>query len=136
MKDLRPALRAFLLGDAAISTAVGGARLFPIKMPQGTKVASIVYSRISGRGDHHMMGPSGLGRPRYQIDAWAPSADAAVSLADLVKVRLDGFRGVMGSGQAAVVVQGVFLADEREDYDDTVTMNRLSRDYFIDFEEV
>lgn len=139
MKDIRPALRAFLSGDTAIAAIVGSgsaARIYPVKLPQGTKTASIVYMRISGAGIYHMAGPSGLAMPRYQIDAWALTGDAATTLANLIKDRIDGFRGVMGTGPAAVTVQGVFMVDEREDYDDTVAMSRMSRDYFIDHEEL
>lgn len=134
MKDIRPALRAFLLADAGIA-AVVGTRVYPIKIPQGVNAASIVYTRISGAGDYHMAGPSGLAMPRYQLDSWAPTADAATALANLIKDRISGFRGVMGTGPIAVTVQGAFLLDEREDYDDTPKLHRMSRDYAIDFEE-
>jgi hypothetical protein len=134
--DLRPALRAFLLGDASIFDAVGGAlpvpRIFPVVLPQGVKDPSIVYTRISGQGDHHMQGASGLARPRYQIDAYARKAEDANALADLVKARLDGFRGAMG----AVNVQGVFFETERDDYQAESELHRVSRDYFIWFEEL
>jgi hypothetical protein len=130
MKDIRPALREFLLGDAAITTVVG-TRVFPIKIPQGVTAASIVYTRISGDGDYTMQGPSGFVSPRIQIDAWAGSADAAANLANLVKDRLDGYRGVMGSGGGAITVHGVFIADQREDYDDAAQLHRSGRDYFI-----
>lgn len=134
MKDIRPALRAFLLADAGIA-AVVATRVYPIKIPQGVNAASIVYTRVSGQGIYHMGGPSGLAMPRYQVDAWAPKADDATTLANLIKGRIDGFRGVMGAGAEAVTVQGVFLIDEREDYDDAVKLHRMSRDYAIDFEE-
>ena len=144
MKDIRPALVAFLYGDALINAAVegnktrqqGGSRIFPVKLPQGTKAASIVYTRVSGQGVYHMGGDSGLAMPRYQIDAWGLTPDAATALANLIKDRLSGYRGVMGSGGAAVTVQGVFMLDEREDYDAAVEMSRMSRDYAIDHEEV
>lgn len=135
MKDIRPALREFLLGDSNI-VALVVARIYPIKMPQGTNVASIVYSRISGQSDYKMEGPTGLSRPRIQIDAWAPTADAAVTLANRVKDRIDGYSGVMGSGATSVTVQGVFMADERESYDDVVQMFGVSRDYFMHYEEL
>lgn len=78
-----------------------------------------------------MQGPTGYARLRLQIDAWAPSADAASNLSNLIKARMDGYRGVMGSGANAVQVHGVFIADQREDYDDTVQLHRNSRDYFV-----
>jgi hypothetical protein len=140
VKDIRPALRSFLLADAAISTAVAGARVYSARLPQGQRLASIVYTRVSGIGDYHMQGASGLGRPRFQIDAWAPLQDDATALANLVKDRIDGFRGVMADDASPpavtpVTVQGAFQVDEREDYDATVELHRVSRDFEIWFEE-
>ena len=133
--DLRVGLRAYLLDDAAISAAVGGARIYPIKLPQGQTLASIVYSRISGQGDHHMEGPSGLNRVRIQIDCWATTADAADLLARQVKERIDGYHGSMlwgdDSPDEAIIVQGVFFDSEREDYDETAQMYRFSNDYIV-----
>lgn len=129
--DLRSALRAFLLADAAISSAVGGARVFPVVVPQGETRASVVYARISGEGDYHTQGPSGLARPRYQIDAYAKTQDEAAALANLVQDRIDGYRGLMGS----VPVQGVFLESERDDYHDAAKLHRVSRDYVIFYAE-
>lgn len=139
MKDIRPGLFTFLMAsppiyvavDGAITLENGGSRIFPVVLKPGVKKNSIVYSRISGEGDYTMAGPSGYARPRYQIDAWSPTMPAAVSLANFVKDALDGFTGAMGSGANAVFVQGVFLAGEREDYDDKIEMFRVSRDYFI-----
>jgi hypothetical protein len=138
LKDIRPALREFLLDDAAISAAVGGTRVFPLVLPQGIIDTSIVYTRISGIGDHHMQGPSGLNRPRYQIDAWAESIDDAIVLADQIKQRIDGFSGTMlfgASPQSGVDIRGIFFVDEREDFDNDAHLYRVSRDYMIWFEE-
>lgn len=139
LADPRVGLRAYLLDDATISAAVGAARIYPIILPQGQKLASIVYSRISGQGDHHMEGASGLNRTRMQIDCWAPTADAADLLARQVKERIDGYRGSMlwgeDSPEEAIVVQGIFFDSEREDYDDEAKMYRSSKDYLIWYEE-
>lgn len=134
MKDIRPGLFAFLAADASIAAAVtegGISRIYPIRLPQGMKVSAIVYTRVSGEGDYTMQGRTGYARPRYQIDAWAPTIPAAASLANFVKDALDGFTGAMGTGANAFFVQGVFVAAEREDYDDKVEMYRVSRDFFI-----
>ena len=138
IKDIRPALRSFLLADPQIAAMVGGQRIFPLRLPQGIREPSIVYARITGLGDHHMQGASGLTRPRYQVDAWAKSADDATRLADLIKARLDGYRGSMtapGSPPEVVTVQGAFFETERESYDGDVEMYRVSRDYLIWWEE-
>ena len=135
VKDIRPALYSFLMDDLNISSIVGGARIYPVKLLQGVIDPSIVYNRISGQGDHHSEGPSGLTRPRIQIDCYATTHDQAVSLADKVKTRLDGYKGVMGLGQTAVNVQGVFFDSDRDDFDPDQKLYRVSRDYIIWFEE-
>jgi hypothetical protein len=142
LTDLRVGLRAYLLDDATIAAVVdsGAAaspryRIFPIKLPQGEKRTSIVYTRISGQGDHHMQGPSGLNRARVQVDCWAPTADAADLLARQVKERIDGYGGSIlwgdDSPEEAIVVQGIFFDNEREDYDDTAQMYRSGKDYIV-----
>jgi Protein of unknown function (DUF3168) len=139
LKDIRSALRRFLLADPAIAAIVGtNNRIYPVRLPQGQRLPSIVYSRVSGMGDHHMQGASGLSSPRFQIDAWAPTIDEAANLADLVQERIDGYRGPMpntGSPADDVEVQGVFLDNERDDYQSDIDMNRVSRDYIVWYEE-
>ncbi|MEY9580960.1 hypothetical protein ABIE88_008536 [Bradyrhizobium diazoefficiens] len=134
MMDIRPGLFAFFAADSVIGplvTASGVSRIFPIVLPQGVKLTSIVYTRISGQGDYTMQGASGYTAPRYQIAAWAPTADAAVRLANAIKDAFDGFKGAIGTGNDAVDVQGVFCGDQRETYDDIVQMFGVMRDYFV-----
>jgi hypothetical protein len=135
LKDIRPALRAFLLADASISAAVGASRIYPDEMPQGVTATSLVFQEISNAGDHHMQGPSGLARPRMQVTAWAMTKDAAYALGLLVKGRLDGYVGVMGSGGAAVMVQGVFFDSSRNVKDDAASLYGRQQDFLIWFEE-
>jgi uncharacterized protein DUF3168 len=139
LADIRPALRAYLLADATIATAVGGARVFPTVMPQGVQATSIVYNVISEVTDHHTQGPSGLVMVRVQIDAYALTTDAADSLARAVKERIDGTSGLWTYGsdspQDAVTVQGVFAETARTDYQADPILFRSSRDYMIHFSE-
>lgn len=140
IKDIRPALRAFLLADSQVASAVGSSRIFPSTMPQGESRPSLVFNRVTGVGDYHMQGPSGLAQVRFQIDAYAQDPDAATALANLVKDRIDGFRGVMGDDGSPpsvtpVRVQGVFQQMERDDYQADVSLYLLSRDYLIVYEE-
>jgi len=138
LADMRVGLRAYLLDDAAIA-AIVGSRVHPLVLPQGDTGPSIVYSRISAVGDHHMSAASGLVQTRLQLDCWAASLDNAAALADLVKQRLDGFSGTMLWGEdspaEAIVVQGIFFDGEREDFDNAAKLHRVSRDYLIWYEE-
>jgi hypothetical protein len=140
--DLRPALRAYLLGDATISTDVGGTRIHPTVLPQGTNgpaVPAIVYNVISEITDHHTQGASGLVVVRMQVDAYAATPNEADALARAVKERIDGVRGAWAYGtgrpQDSVTVQGVFAETARTDYQADAKLYRTSRDYMIHFEE-
>lgn len=143
VKDLRPALVAFLYGDSTISTLVGGGvtkanggrRIDPIRVRQGITAASLVYNTISGIGDHHNEGPSGLGTERIQIAAWAATPDEAQALARAVKNRLDGYRGAMGSGADEVAVEGVFFDTWRDQEDQTAKLFGKTADYIFKYDE-
>lgn len=140
IKDIRPALRTFLLADSAISAAVGGVRIYPIKLPAGVPAGpAIVYSLISEQNDYHMQGPSGLVAARFQIDAWALTSDLASSLAILVKARLGGYLGPMVYGTNSpkdyITVRGVFVRDASFNFDAVAVLHRASRDYMIHFAE-
>lgn len=130
LKDIRTGLRTFLLADAAIAALVG-TRIYPVKLPQGVSGTSLILNEISGQGDHHMQGASGLVTVRMQIGAWATTADGAHALFLAVKEAIDGYRGLMGD----VTVQGVFI-DSWRDIDDTVANLRGKvADYFIHYSE-
>jgi len=131
LNDIRSALRLHLLANSNVSPIIDGTRMYPVVLPQGVTEPSIVYHLVSGIGDHTMQGPSGLNRPRLQLDAYAQSYDDAVELADLVKEALDGYSGLM----SIVPVQGAFFDTEREDYQSDVKLYRVSRDYLIWVEE-
>jgi hypothetical protein len=139
LADIRPALRAYLLGDATIAAAVGGTRVFPTVLPQGVKATSIVYNVISEVTDHHTQGPSGLVMVRVQVDAYALTTDAADALARAVKERIDGFAGVWAYGSSSppdsVEIQGCFADTARTDYQSDAELHRVSRDYRIHFSE-
>lgn len=130
LADIRGGLRTYLLADAPVAALVG-TRVYPVKLPQGVTAASLVYNEISGQGDHHMEGASGLVTARMQIGAWATTADAAHGLFLAVKEAIDGYQGLMGS----VYVQGVFI-DSWRDIDDTVANLRGKvADYMIHYAE-
>lgn len=136
--DIRRGLRQYLLDDASIAAIVSD-RVYHVRMPQGNRLPCIVFTRISDQPDNHMQGPSGLAKPRVQVDSWAVDGDTAAQLADLVKERLDGSRGQWlwgeDSPEEALVVQGVFPLYLRDYYDDDSQMYRVGRDYFIWFAE-
>lgn len=131
MKDLRPALRTYLLDDPVISGLVGGVRIHHARLPQNQVEPSVVYFKVSETGDYHMQGDSGLGQTRMQIDAWAQTSDAATELANAVYDRLSGAKPIVSIGSDFVNIKGSFLAAGRDDYDDVARMFRISRDFIV-----
>lgn len=147
-KDIRPYLRNFLLEDAAIAALVA-TRIFPSVIPQGIRLACLVYNKISNPQDYHHTGPIDLEAPRFQIDSYAPKADAADELSRAVKDRLSGYRGTFADASSPPVtinVQGVFCVREAGNYNNrqSGTLNavgidselkyRVSQDYIIWFQ--
>lgn len=138
LKDLRPALRAFLAADAAIAALVvagGTTRIYPGKMPQGVTATSIVYNDISGQTGLHNEGSDGLASNRVQLTAWATTADAAQALALAIKNRLHGYAGAMGSGDAEVNVQLARFESWRDQDDAAANLRGKVSDYIVSYDE-
>jgi hypothetical protein len=131
MKDIRSALRTFLLADPAVSSLVGGQRIYPIRLEQDQTEPSVVYVKVSETGDYHMEGDSGLGQVRMQVDSWAERADVASELANAVYDRLSGARDTVTVGSDFVNIKGAFLANGRDDYDNIAKLYRISRDFIV-----
>jgi hypothetical protein len=139
MIDIRGAIRALLLADPEVNSSVAGSRVFPSPMPQGQRNPSVVYHRVTGSSDYHMLGASGLHQAFMQIDAWASTADGAVALADDVHDVLSGFSGIVvwgsGSPQNEITIRGIFQINERDLFDNITQLHRMSRDYNIFYAE-
>lgn len=134
VKDIRPALRTFLLADSGVAAAVGSSRIYPVVLQQGVMQASLVYNLVSEVGDAHNEGPDGLCQARVQVDAYAADPDAAMALALLVKDRLFGASGTWGAGDDAVEVKGAFLGgSSRTEFDTAAKLHRVGRDFLIWF---
>jgi Protein of unknown function (DUF3168) len=127
MKDIRLALRTYLLADPTISGLVGGVRIHHVRLPQDQVEPSVVYTRISEVGDYNMVRDSGLGQVRVQLDSWAQNSDAANELSNAVYDRITGARDTMSS----IIVKGIFMAGGRDDYDEVSQLYRASRDYIV-----
>lgn len=106
-------LRARLVGDNAISGMVG-TRIRMNRSEQSDTLPRIVLTQVSGDHDHHLTAAAGHASGRVQINCHASSPVEADSLAEAVRLRMDGFRGEMNSG---VFVHSCHLDDERMLYD-------------------
>ena len=61
--------------------------------------------------------------------------DSATVLANLVKEQIGGYSGQIVLGSDYVNVQLIEVINGRDDYDDATSMYRVSKDYFVWYEE-
>lgn len=87
-----------------------GDRVSFVQSPQRDGRPRIVITQIDGEHQHHMLAATGIVIGRFQMDMYATSTLAAISLAESVRMGMDGFRGMMGGTE----VQMCHLSDERD----------------------
>lgn len=122
---IEKAIRSILIADTAVKAIT--TRCYPAKIPQDPTYPLILYYKVPGMRDHHLQGPSGLAHPRFQIEAWATTYDAAKTLANAIRVALDGYAGTQG----AVKIGSILMESERDVYEEAVSCHRVIMDWFV-----
>ena len=102
----------YLLSQPTVSALIGD-RLYPARLPQGVTLPAVTYQWIARVASVTYEGAADLARGRIQIDCWATSYAAMVSLAKAIRAALSGYRGAMGATPItnARVVNEVDLPD-------------------------
>ena len=85
------------LSTTAEVTAVVSTRIFPQVAPLTVPYPFIVYSVINSIPEHHMGGASALTNVSLQLDVWAETVGELITIAEVLRNDLDGFRGDMGT---------------------------------------
>ena len=121
-------LANLLLAHAPLSALVGN-RILWDTLPQGSAQPSIVMFVISGVTDYTMAGESGYVMTRVQFDCRGKTAASARAVAEALKDRLSGFRGVFQGYR----FQGCFEQGQRTRFDKDGPADWFtdSRDYLI-----
>lgn len=78
--DMQSGLRARLLADTTVAAATAG-RVFWVQRPQATALPAITLQTISDPRPDHLQGFDAARATRVQLDCWASSFDAALTLA-------------------------------------------------------
>jgi hypothetical protein len=84
---------------AIVAATPSSAQIYRMRLPQGVLKSAndtsgaITIGRVSSLREGHLRGTAGLNDSRFQIDCWARTQDRAEQLGNLVRRRLDGFRG-------------------------------------------
>lgn len=123
-------LRSFILDDPSIS-AIVGQRVYLRRLPQSPTIPSIVYARVTTRRSHDLDGPDHLPRALVQITSWTSSMADSSSLSSLLRSRLDGFRGTMGS----IEVGSILCSGERDTEEPETGRTGVILEFQVQFEE-
>ena len=123
---IEEALDTYLQSNTDLTELIG-TRLYPKKLPQKPTLPAVVYHRISGPREHSMDGSSGLAHPRFQFDMYGRTYAAAKDVSDKMRLALDAFKGTIGG----VDINGAFLEDDSDGYDDDLEIYWFQADYEI-----
>lgn len=107
--SLKAGIYSYLAASTPIA-AVVSTRIWPRLIPQATTYPAISFMVVSAEHVHSMGGSSELAFKRVQVDCWADTESAADDLRELVRNRMDGYAGNMGS----VEVQSCLITNERD----------------------
>lgn len=123
-------LAPLLLTSPALVALVGD-RVDWDTLPQGSPRGTISMHVVSGIVDYHMRGSSGLEFARIQLDCRDATAAKARAIAEALKAKLSGFRGIYQGYQ----FQGCFEVAQRTSFGkvESHTWFTDSRDYEINW---
>jgi hypothetical protein len=96
VKDIRDQLA----GSIPILNAFSD-RMYPEVIPQGGEYPCIVINEISAAPEYYLAGEVGKHYTQIQIDVWTDGTGGKSKLnelSELVRNRLNGYRGTFGSG--------------------------------------
>jgi len=95
-----------------------GFQIYPTAVPKGAEFPFIVYRRANISRQHSLGGPILMPEVNLQIACWAMTHDEARSLADEVRIALNGNI----TTAAGVTLNDVRLVSETDDYLDPSTV--------------
>lgn len=121
--SIQKAARALLLTVPEIAeltkTTNGTYKVRPNALSQFDKPAlpGIVVYEIDSPSEEHLGGGAGLAHSRLQFDCIAETEADARQLRELVRLKLQGFRGVVRLKDVTVEITGTTVAGRRIEYD-------------------
>lgn len=104
-------LATWLEGRPAVS-AIVGARIYFVRLPDKATLPAITIQRVSGARLTAHSGRTKHASPIFQVNCWGKTYKAAKELAKVLQQELEGFKGTMGSTD----VQATMLIGDRDDF--------------------
>lgn len=123
MSLVEEALVARLAAVTAVTDLVG-ARIYPLRAPEGVTPPFLVYQRIAATRETAFGANPGIARARIQLTAWGPTYASAKAVATAVRQALERFRGTV----LGVEFLDVFVETDADLRDDEVLLDGVATD--------
>lgn len=124
----------YLLKSNSTIKAMVGERIGPKPAPQDWDFPRIVYQLVTGERERSLTGPSGLAHPRIQIEAVALTYAETKTLAQAIRVLLDGYGGRVPA-EGGRLIHDIELQGEHDDPENPKDSgDRPVRRVILDFE--
>lgn len=123
---------AYLLTKTDITNIVT-ARIYANTLPQKPTLPALTYNRIATERSQTLnTGRPGLAAARLQFDCWGKTYAEVKTLAEKMRLTLQGFSGVLSGGISA---QAIHLFGEWDMYEPTTQEFRVVLDFEVWFSE-
>ena len=96
-------LYTYLQTSSSLTSAIG-VKLTPDHASQKSKLPYVIYERVSTDSPVHLGGATSRENTRVSFDCYATTRSSANSIADLIRDRLHGKRGTVGTTTVDVIV--------------------------------
>jgi hypothetical protein len=130
MSRIDEALYSLITSDDGCAEQIG-TRVYPLMIPQNAALPAVCYQTITTQRKYHLRGPSHSPSPRMQITIKAATADNAVTVANLIRVLMEGYSGTVSS----VEIAGIFLENEYDGFNLDTRSYTVRQDYRIQYKE-
>jgi len=134
---IEQAIYAILTGDATVSATLG-TRIYPNAARENSTRPYATFARIGTEHVESFEGSSGFASALIQIDLWGDSYLALKTLAENIRLAMQGYKGIAGG----VDVQAILSGTEEDDWisQTSVTggeevLHRLTMDFTAWFAE-
>ena len=104
-------IQQLVTASEAVSALIG-ARMYPLILPESPVFPAVTYQVISSIEEMTLNGPLGIFTARVQVEAWSGSYGETKAVMAAIRAVLDGFTGALPDGTA---VANLWLADSPAD---------------------
>lgn len=118
-------VRSLILSDGGVSALIG-ARLYPLRLPQDVTLPAATYQRIVTTPHNTLTGAHGSATALLQLDSYAPTYGGAEALSEALMTAIDG---VTQSGD----LQAILTSNLLPLYDVDLSAYRVMTEFRISY---